>query len=175
MHQVGEAGVPFGWSMRARMTSQKPRRPQFVRIAEVFRFAAGQWTGRLGLGRDGRLPAGPGTMVEPPPLPLRPPPAQRSAGQSDDAPRALGPPQKTRGLSDKPAIFAPADPACRLCSRLLSTELRHILFCDRQLNRSSPCRHDLQISSRENQKSSLQATKDQIKPSQKIGFMEAMN
>src|SRR5271170_5274844 len=42
LNQLAKAGVPFGWSMLARVTSQKPRRPQFVRIAQVLRLAAGQ-------------------------------------------------------------------------------------------------------------------------------------
>ena len=57
--------MPFGWSMLARVTSQKPRRPQFVRIAQVLRLAAGQRDQPCpGLGSDRRLLARPGTIVE---------------------------------------------------------------------------------------------------------------
>ena len=65
LNQLAKAGVPFGRSMLARVTSQKPRRLQFVRIAQVLRPAAGQRDQPCpGLSSDRRLLARPGTIVE---------------------------------------------------------------------------------------------------------------
>ncbi|HKI18155.1 MAG TPA: hypothetical protein VKA15_09750, partial [Isosphaeraceae bacterium] len=51
---------------------------------------------------------------------------------------------------------------------------RQILSSDRHLNRSPPRRHDLRTPLRES-KITLQATTDQMNPSQTISFMESMN
>src|SRR5271166_335324 len=49
----------------------------------------------------------------------------------------------------------PLDPACRLRSRACyRNKPRQIVFSDRQLNPSSPCRHDLPLSSRESKEQS---------------------
>jgi hypothetical protein len=51
--------------MLAGVAGQKPRRPQFVRIAEVLRLPACQrYQPSLGFEGDRRLPAGPRAIVE---------------------------------------------------------------------------------------------------------------
>ena len=109
--QVGEAGVPLRRSMLACVAGKKPRRPQFVRIAKFLRLPACQRRQPcLGFDRDRRLlDQGEGDRPAPP-AGLRPQPAQHSAGPSDDAIRAPGPLQKTRGPSGIPAKSAPARP-----------------------------------------------------------------
>ena len=42
LRQVGKAHMPFNGPMLAGVGGEKPRRPQFMRIAEVLRLAAGQ-------------------------------------------------------------------------------------------------------------------------------------
>src|SRR5271155_5382983 len=111
LNQLAKAGVPFGWALLARVTSQKPRRPQFVRIAQVLRLAAGQRDQPCpGLGSDRRLLARPGTIVERRHWTVGQRPLNAAAGPSDDAPPKLDPPQRTRGLSGKPTAFALARP-----------------------------------------------------------------
>jgi hypothetical protein len=57
--------MPFRGPMLAGVLGEKPRRPQFVRIAEVLRFAAGQINQPcLGLDRDGGLAARPRAIIE---------------------------------------------------------------------------------------------------------------
>jgi hypothetical protein len=65
LRQVGEARVPLGWAVLARMAGEKPRRPQFMRIAQIFRLPTRQ---RRQPGfrfhRDCRLPAGARAIVQ---------------------------------------------------------------------------------------------------------------
>ena len=75
---------------------------------------------------------------------LRPRRVRRSVGPSDDAARAPGPPQKTTGLPDRPAISAPARPglpARFAIARSISTG--PYPFSERQFNRPPPRCHDL--------------------------------
>ena len=143
--------MPFGWSMLARVTGQKPRRPQFVRIAQVLRLAAGQRDQPcFGLGGDRRLLARPGTIVERRHWTI----GQRPLNAALDClmmhPQSLTH-RKERGvLPVSQQHPRPLDPACRLRSRACYRHKpRQIVFSDRQLNRSSPCRHDLRLWSRE--------------------------
>ena len=65
LSQLAEGGLSFGGSVLARVASQKPRRPQFVGIAQVLRLAAGErHQPCLGLGGDSRLLARSRTIVE---------------------------------------------------------------------------------------------------------------
>src|SRR5271165_87572 len=60
LSQPGKASVPLRRPMLTRMAGKQSRRPQFVRIAQVLRLAAGEVDHPcLGLGGDRRLPAGP--------------------------------------------------------------------------------------------------------------------
>jgi hypothetical protein len=151
LNELAKAGVPFGWSMLARVTSQKPRRPQFVRIAQVLRLAAGQRDQPCpGLGSDRRLLAGPGTIVERRHWTVGQRPLNAALDRLMMHPQSLTH-RKERGVFPVSQQHSRSlDPARRLSSRACyRNESRQILFSDRQLNRSSPCRHDLRISSRE--------------------------
>jgi hypothetical protein len=144
--QVGEARMSLRWSMLASVAGQKPRRPQFVRIAEVLRLPASQrHQPRLGFKRDRRLSAGPRAIVE------------RSHRAFDDG--ALDAALDGLMMQPKPPtnrkkrrVFAisqqyprPFNPACRLSPRLrYRSQLRRILVSERQFNRPTPRRHDLQ-------------------------------
>jgi hypothetical protein len=65
LHQVGEALMSFRRPLLAGMGGKKPRRPQFVRIAEVLGLAAGEINQPgLGLDRDGGLAASPRAIIE---------------------------------------------------------------------------------------------------------------
>src|ERR1700692_3109127 len=98
-------------SMLAGMAGKKPRRPQFVGIAKVLRLLAGQrHQPGFGFARDRRFPTGTGVIVERSHRGLPPRRARRSVGRSDGATSVPDRPQKTTGLLDRPAIFAPARP-----------------------------------------------------------------
>ena len=65
LSQFGKAGVSFRRPMLTRMAGEKPRRPQFVRIAEFLGPAAGEIHDPcLGCGCDLRFLAGPRPIVE---------------------------------------------------------------------------------------------------------------
>src|SRR6516165_4456410 len=97
--------------MLTRMAGEKPRRPQFVRIAEFLGFAAGEIHDPcLGCGCDRRFLAGPRTIVER---------RHRTIGQGPfDAtldslmvhPDSLRHRKKTTGFPSRRAVFAPARP-----------------------------------------------------------------
>ena len=111
LSQLGEAGVSLRRPMLARMAGQQPRRPQFVGIAEVLGLAAGEVDNPcLGLGGDASAPCPAADDRRAPPSAPRPAPARRSAGPSDGAPRRPSHREKTTGLPDRPAAFAPARP-----------------------------------------------------------------
>src|SRR5271157_1592763 len=162
--------------MLARVASQKPRRPQFVGIAQVLGLAAGQRDQPcLGLGGDRRLLARPRTIVE------------RRHRTIDQRPLdtalnglmvcAYGPSHLKKGWLVPVGQQHPRslDPARRLRSQAgYRNQPRQILSSDRQLNRSPPCRHDLRTPLRES-KITLQAATGQMNPSQTISFMESMN
>ena len=143
--------MPFGWSMLARVTSQKPRRPQFVRIAQVLRLAAGQRDQPCpGLGSDRRLLARPGTIVERRHWTVGQRPLNAALDRLMMHPQSLTHRKEREVPPVSQQHSRSLDPARRLRSRACyRNEPRQILFSDRQLNRSSPCRHDLRISSRE--------------------------
>src|SRR4029077_6452557 len=65
LSQFGKADVSLRRPMLTGMAGEKPRRPQFVRIAEFLGLAAGEIHNPcLGCGRDRRLLAGPRPIVE---------------------------------------------------------------------------------------------------------------
>ena len=65
LRKMGEARVPFRRSMLASVTGQKPRCPQFVRIAQVLRLPARQrHQPRLGFDGDRRLPTRARSIVQ---------------------------------------------------------------------------------------------------------------
>jgi len=127
------AGVP----------GEKPRRPQFVRIAEVLRLAAGHINQPcLGLDRDGGLAARPRAIIE------------RRQRAFDHRPlnaalHGLVMQSERSAHGKKRGVFPigqqyprPLDPARRFCSRLrYRSQLRRIRICERQFNRPPPRRH----------------------------------
>ena len=140
--------------MLARVTSQKPRRPQFVRIAQVLCLAAGQRDQPCpGLGSDRRLLARPGTIVERRHCTIGQRPLNAALDRLMMHPQSLTH-RKERGVLPVSGQHSRSlDPARRLGSRACyRNKPRQILFSDRQLNRSSPCRHDLPFSSHESKK-----------------------
>jgi hypothetical protein len=65
LYQLGETVVPCRRTVLARMARQKPRRPQFVRIAVLLGLVACQrYQPSLGLRRDRRLLARMGSVIE---------------------------------------------------------------------------------------------------------------
>ena len=143
LRQVGEARMPLRRSMFAGVAGQKPRRPQFVGIAEVLGLAAGQrHQPSLGFEGDRRLSTWPRAIVE------------RGHRAFDHG--ALN--AALDGLIKRPAdrkkrrIFPISqqyprafNPAHRLRPRLRDRpQLRRILFSERQFNRPTPRCHDLQ-------------------------------
>jgi hypothetical protein len=122
----------------AGMAGQKPRRPQFVWIAEVLRLPACQTDQpSLGLECDRGFPSRdeddrPARLSG-----LRPRPARRNAGPSDDAVQACVRPQISQQYP------RPLHPACRFGSRLrYRPQLRRIP--ERQLDRPPPRCHGIQ-------------------------------
>jgi hypothetical protein len=143
--------VSFDWSMLARVTSQKPRRPQFVRIAQVLRLAAGQRDQPCpGLDSDRRLLARPRTIVERGHWTIGQRPLDAALDRLMMHPQSL-PHRKEGGVFPvRQQHSRSLDPAGRLRSRACyRNKPRQIPFSDSQLNRSPSCRHDLRISSRE--------------------------
>jgi hypothetical protein len=111
LRQVGEDRMSFRGSKFVGMAGQHPRRLQFVGIAKFLGPPARQRRQPcLGLKGDRRLPAGAGDHRARP-SGLQPRRAGRNAGPSDDdAVPKIVPPQRTRGLPDRPAISAPVPP-----------------------------------------------------------------
>jgi hypothetical protein len=65
LSELAKAAMPLSRSILPRMASEKARRPQFVRIAEVLGFAAGKIHHPcLRLGRDRRYSARPRSIIE---------------------------------------------------------------------------------------------------------------
>ena len=94
LHQMGKARMSLRRSMLAGMAGEKPCRPQFVRIAQVFRFPARQrYQPSLTFERDRRFPTGTRAIVK------RPRRARRNAGLSDGEVSAPDQPQKNEGSS----------------------------------------------------------------------------
>ena len=90
------------------MARQEPGRSQLTRIAQLPGLATGQvYQPRLRRGCNGRLFAG----SRPLPADHRQLPARHSAGRSDGARQAPGPPRSTMGLLDRREAFAPAQAA----------------------------------------------------------------
>ena len=131
--------------MLTRVAGEKPRRPQFVGIAEVLGLAAGEVDNPcLGLGGDRRLPAGPRSIVE------------RRHQAIDQRPldaaldglmvRAQGSPhRKERSVfpvgQQHPRSF---DPARRFRTRAGNrAQRRRILLASRQFDRPPSTRHHL--------------------------------
>ena len=176
LNQLAKAGVPFGGSMLARVTSQKPRRPQFVRIAEFLGLAAGELDNpSLGLGGDRRLPAGPRSIVER---------RHRAIGQRplDTAldglmVRVHSPPHRKKRRvfpvgQQHPRSF---DPARRFRSRTGNrSQRRQILLANCQFDRTPQSRHH--IKTRFPVKAPrLQAASGKRNPAHMIGFKESKN
>ena len=131
--------------MFARVTSEQPRRPQLVRIAQFLRLATGQvHQPSLGLGRDSRLLARSRPVVK-----CR----ERTIGDRplDAALDGLMMHSESAARSEERRVFPirqqhprPLHPVCRLRSRPRDRrEPRQILISYRQFQNLSPCRHDL--------------------------------
>ena len=129
--------------MLAGMAGQKPRRPQFMRIAQFLRLAAGQrHQPRLGLDRDRRLLARARAIIER---------RQRAFGHGPlDAaldglmmqPERLAHRKKRRVFPIGQQNPRPLDPARRFRSRpRYRPQLRHIRISERQFNRPPPRCH----------------------------------
>ena len=103
-----------------------------------------------GLGSDRRLLAWPGTIVERRHCTIGQRPLNAALDRLMMHPQRLTH-RKERGVFPVSQQHSRSlDPARRLRSRACyRNKPRQILFSDRQLNRSSPCRHDLRISSRQ--------------------------
>ena len=143
LRQVGEAHMAFRRSMFAGVPGEKPRRPQFVRIADVLRLTAGQINQpSLGLNRDSGLAARPRAIIER---------CQRAVGHRSLNAALDGLVMQSERLAhcEKRGVFPigqqyprPLYPARRFCSRLrYRFQLRRIRICQRQFNRSPPRRH----------------------------------
>ena len=137
--------MSFCRPMLARVASQKPRRPQFVGIAEVLGLAAGERDQPcLGLGGDRRLLARPRTIVER---------RHRTIGQRplDAALDGLMMHPQSPTHRKERRVFPvgqqhprPLDPARRLRSRAGNrAQRRQILLANRQFDRPPQPRHDL--------------------------------
>ena len=145
LRQMGKADVSLRRSVFASMAGEKPRRPQFVGIAQVLRLLTGQrHQPSLGFARDRRLPTRTRAIVK------------RSHWAFDhgalDAAldRLMVQPQcptnrKKRGIFPIGQQYSrPLDPARRLSPRLrYRSQFRCILIPERQFNRSPPRCHDL--------------------------------
>jgi hypothetical protein len=143
--QIGEARMSLRRSVLAGMASQKPRRPKFVRITEVFRLPACQrHQPCLGFERDRRLATRTRAVVE-------------GSDRAFDYGALNAPLDGLMMQSERPTyrkkrrVFPigqqyprPFDPARRLRSRLRDQpQFRCILIPERQFNRPPPRRHDL--------------------------------
>ena len=168
LNQLAKAGVPFGRSMLTRVTSQKPGRPQFVRLAQVLRLAAGQRDRPCpGLGNDRRLLARPGTIVERRHWTKGQRPLNAALGRLMMQPQSLTHRKERRVLPVSQQHSRSTRLAGSVRERAIETSLA---------KSSSPI--DNSIARRRavmtfeshlaNQNSSLQASKDQMNPSQKM-------
>jgi hypothetical protein len=146
LRQVGEAHMPLPRSMFAGVAGQKPRRPQFVRIAEVLCLPAGQrHQPCLGFEGDRRLSTGARAIVEH---------SHRAFdhGALDAALDGLMMQSERPADCKKRRIFPIGQqhlrtlhPARWLRPRVrYRSQLHRILFSERQFNRPTPRRHDLQ-------------------------------
>ncbi len=145
VHQLAETGVPFRRSMLAGMASQQPRGPQFVRIAQLFRLAAGQrHQPGLGLSGDCRLLARSRAIIESRHWTISQRPLNAALHRLMMHPQSATHREERWVFSAGQQNPRPLDPARRLRSRLrYRNQPRQILSSNRQLNRLPPCCHDL--------------------------------
>ena len=143
LRQSGEARVPFRRSVLARMTSQKPGRPQFVGVTEVLRFAARQrHEPSLGLERDPGFPARTRTIVERRHRAFHHGPLDAALDRLVVQPQRLTDREKRRIFPIGEQYSRPFDPTRRLGPRLRDpSQLSRILVFQRQFDRPTPRRH----------------------------------
>ena len=138
--------MSLGRSLRASVAGEKPRRPQFVRIAKILGLAAGEINQpSLGLDREGGLAARARTIIER---------RQWAFGHRalDAALDGLVMQSEPLAHGKKGWVFPigqqyprPLDPTRRFRSRLRHcSELRRIRICEPQFNRPPPRRHLVQ-------------------------------
>ena len=140
---MGKARMSLRRSVLAGMAGEKPRRPQFMGIAQVLRFPARQrHQPSLGFERDRRFPTGTRAIVE------RGHRAFDHGALDATLDCLMVKPQrptnrkKRRILPIGQQYSRPLDPACRLGPRLRDRiQLGRILVSERQFNRPPPRRH----------------------------------
>src|SRR5437016_12140672 len=130
--------------MFANVSRQQPRRPQLVRISEIFGFAASKIDNKdPRIFSDGQLASRTRTVVESlhDAEPFGPPQASldRLMRHAEGSPDRV----KGRRLAIGEQHPRPLDPACWFRPRARKPpQLRHILPCKRQLDHSTWSRHD---------------------------------
>jgi hypothetical protein len=166
--------VPFRCCVLARVAGQKPRRPQFVRIAQLLGLPASQrHQPRLGLGRDRGLLARALAIIERRQWP-------KDHRSLDAALNRLMMHIQGLAYGKERWIFPvsqqhprPLDPARWFGSRPRNRlQLGQNFILDRQIKRSPPCRHDLRPRF-PNQRSHYTQPNPHESP-QMIRFMESM-
>jgi hypothetical protein len=176
LSQLAEGGLSFGGSVLARVASQKPRRPQFVGIAQVLRLAAGErHQPCLGLGGDSRLLARSRTIVERRHWTIGQRPLDTALNRLMMHPQSATH-RKERGVFPVGQHHPrPLDPSRRLGSRAGNrAQRRQILLANRQFDRPPQPRHD-QKTSLPNQSSNAKGHIGKMNPAHRIGFKESMN
>jgi hypothetical protein len=144
LSEGGEAFVSRPRSLFANVPRQKPRRPQFVRIAKVLGFPASEVDNEAPrLLGDHRLASRPGTVIErrhdPEPLSAAQTSFDRLMRHPDRASNRI----KGRRLAIGQQHPRALDPACRRGARTRNPrQLGQILIRKRQLNHLSGSRHD---------------------------------
>ena len=140
--------MSFRRSVLARMTSQKPGRPQFVGVPEVLRLAARQryepslGLPSLGLERDPRFPARTRTIFERRHRTLHHGPLDAALDRLVVQPQRPADREKRRIFPIGEQYSRPFNPTRRLGPRLRDRpQLSRILVSQRQLDRPTPRRH----------------------------------
>ena len=111
LREMGETGMSCGPARSRAWRGEQPRRPQFVRIAKILGLATGQINQHaLASIGDGRLAAATRAIVKSRHRALRHCALDATLHGLVMQIRASGLPQKTKGLPDTPAGFAPARP-----------------------------------------------------------------
>src|SRR5260221_605210 len=158
------------------LACQKPRRPHLMRIAQLLRLPAGQrHHPRLGLDGDRRLLARAGTLVQR---------RQRTLGLGSLNAALDSLSMQSHGLANRIERLGlpvsqqnprPLDPASRLRPRPRNRlELRQIRLVDRQLDRTSRCRHDPCLIPRIKPGQATRLPPSAESPNNRTSFMESM-
>jgi len=176
LRQIGEAQMSFRRSALARVTSQKPGRPQFVRVAELLRLATCQrHQPSLGLERDPRLPAGTRTIVERRHRTFGHGPLDAALDRLMMQPKLPTDGEKRRIAPISQQYSRPFNPARRLGSRLRDrSQLRRIFIPERQFDRSPPRRHDSNLAPFCVDAAHVGIRKPKRNPSVRTKFMESI-